>query len=128
MDILLTHGYFLQEDEAEKRVMKPYPTLGILYISSYLKAKGFDVSVFDTTFGMKSDFYLFIDEQKPSGVGIYADLMTKLNVLEQIRCCHAPGSTVIGGGRDVPGYPGAYPRHGADVAGSGEGEATMAEV
>src|ERR1051326_4674612 len=128
MDILLTHGYFLQEDEAEKRVMKPYPTLGILYISSYLKAKGFDVSVFDTTFTMKSGFARFIDEQKPSVVGIYSNLMTKLNVLEQIRYCHAAGSTVIVGGPDVPEYDGEYLRHGADVAVIGEGEATMAEL
>lgn len=45
MDILLTHGYFLYEDPLEKKVMKPYPPLGILYISSYLKSKGFGVGV-----------------------------------------------------------------------------------
>gem|GEM_PF-3254458 len=37
--------------------MKPYPTLGLLYISSYLKSKGFSVSIFDTTFSMKKDFF-----------------------------------------------------------------------
>ena len=31
-DILLTHGYFLFEDEKELQIMKPYPTLGLLYI------------------------------------------------------------------------------------------------
>ena len=50
MDILLTHGYFLYQDPHEMQIMKPYPPLGILYISSYLKQQGFDVSVFDTTF------------------------------------------------------------------------------
>ena len=29
-DILLTHGYFLFEDEKERQIMKPYPTLGLL--------------------------------------------------------------------------------------------------
>ena len=33
-DLLLPHGYFLAEDEHERRVMKPYPTLGLRYISS----------------------------------------------------------------------------------------------
>ena len=50
MDLLLTHGYFLAEDEHERRVMKPYPTLGLLYISAFLKAHGHSVGVFDATF------------------------------------------------------------------------------
>ena len=49
-DILLTHGYFLSEDEKERQIMKPYPTLGLLYLSAYLRARGFDVELFDSTF------------------------------------------------------------------------------
>ena len=49
-DLLLTHGYFLEEDEKEREIMRPYPTLGLLYLSSYLKRAGFSVEVFDTTF------------------------------------------------------------------------------
>src|SRR6185295_11195914 len=37
MDLLLTHGYFLAEDAQERRIMKPYPPLGLLYLSSHLK-------------------------------------------------------------------------------------------
>ena len=33
-DILLTHGYFLGEDEKEQQIMKPYAPLGLLYISA----------------------------------------------------------------------------------------------
>ena len=47
VDILLTHGYLLFEDPHELAVMKPYPPLGILYLSSHLKAQGFEVEVFD---------------------------------------------------------------------------------
>ncbi len=54
-DLLLTHGYFLEEDEKEREIMKPYPTLGLLYISSFLRQKGFDVEIFDTTFGRRED-------------------------------------------------------------------------
>ena len=39
-DLLLTHGYCLVEDPHELAVMKPYPPLGILYLSSHLKAQG----------------------------------------------------------------------------------------
>ena len=30
--------------------MKPYAPLGILYLASHLRARGFEVEVFDTTF------------------------------------------------------------------------------
>ena len=39
-DLLLTHGYFLWEDEKEREIMKPYTPLGLLYISAYLKRAG----------------------------------------------------------------------------------------
>jgi hypothetical protein len=39
MDILLTHGYFIAEDEHEKQIMKPYPPLGILAVSASLTAQ-----------------------------------------------------------------------------------------
>ena len=32
--ILLTHGYFLSEDEKEQQIMKPYAPLGLLYLSA----------------------------------------------------------------------------------------------
>jgi radical SAM superfamily enzyme YgiQ (UPF0313 family) len=128
MDVLLTHGYFLLEDDAEKRVMKPYPTLGILYISAYLKQKGFAVEVFDTTFRLKSEFTSWIDQHRPGIVGIYSNLMTKLNVLEQITFCKSKGCIVIVGGPDVPEYAEEYITFGADVAVIGEGEATMEEL
>ena len=50
MKILLTHGYFLEEDPKEKLIMRPYPPLGILYIAAYLEENGFANSVFDSTF------------------------------------------------------------------------------
>jgi len=55
MDLLLTHGYFLFEDPKELQIMKPYAPLGILYLSSHLRAKGFDVEVYDSTFGSREE-------------------------------------------------------------------------
>ena len=49
-DILLTHGYFLAQDEKERQIMKPYPPLGLLYLSAYLKARGHAVEIYDSTF------------------------------------------------------------------------------
>ena len=35
MRLLLTHGYFLEEDAKEQQIMKPYAPLGLLYLSSH---------------------------------------------------------------------------------------------
>ncbi|MFN0156677.1 MAG: B12-binding domain-containing radical SAM protein [Bacteroidota bacterium] len=126
--ILLTHGYFLQEDETEKRIMKPYPTLGILYISAYLKSKGFSVDIFDSTFQTKQEFRSYIDTHRPSLVGIYVNLMTKLNALDLIAYCKSKGCTVIVGGPEVPFYGEDFIKHGADIGVIGEGELTLEEV
>ncbi|HXF99570.1 MAG TPA: radical SAM protein, partial [Bacteroidota bacterium] len=128
MDILLTHGYFLNEDEAEKRVMKPYPALGILYLSSYLKSCGFAVEVFDSTFQSPEHFRRYIASAQPPVVGISINLMTKLNALRMIRWCKEQGSTVVVGGPEVPCYAEEFLRYGADVAVIGEGEHTLAEL
>jgi len=128
MDILLTHGYFLCDDDHEKQIMRPYPPLGILYLSSYLKSKGFLVEVFDSTFRSKHDFYRFIDDRRPPVVGIYCNLMTKLNVLSMIRYCKARGAVVILGGPEPPSYAEEFLAYGADVIVVGEGEETLNEL
>ena len=55
MDLLLTHGYFLYEDPKELQIMKPYVPLGILYLTSHLRACKFEVEVFDSTFSSRSE-------------------------------------------------------------------------
>ncbi len=72
-DLLLTHGYFLAEDEKERQIMKPYPPLGLLYLSAYLQAPGFDVEVFDTTFATREDLVRRL-MAGPGVVGIYTNL------------------------------------------------------
>lgn len=128
MDILLTHGYFLREDPAELRIMKPYPPLGILYISAYLKSRGFGVTVFDSTFRSKEEFRSYLRTHRPPVVGIYVNLMTKLNALGMIRDCKSEGATVIVGGPEIPFYGEEFLRHGADAGVIGEGELTLEEL
>lgn len=128
MDILLTHGYFLQEDPHELKVMKPYPPLGVLYISSHLKAKGFDVGVFDTTFSTKEEWHRYILQTRPPVVGIYTNLMTKLNVIPMIRWCKEIGAQVVVGGPEPPHYAEQFLDSGADVVVTGEGEHTLEEL
>ncbi len=128
MDILLAHGYFLFEDPHELKVMKPYPPLGILYISSYLKAKGFDVGVFDSTFENMDSFRETLRREKPAVVGIYTNLMTKFNVLKMMTFCKQEDVIVVLGGPDPPFYAQQYLERGADVVVRGEGERTLEEL
>lgn len=127
-DILLTHGYFLYDDPHEIQVMRPYPPLGILYLSSYLKAQGFAVDVFDTTFSQMSAFRDYIRQTRPPVVGIYTNMMTKRNVLTMIAFCKQHDCTVVLGGPDPPYYAAQYLSHGADIIVKGEGEHTLAEL
>ena len=128
MDILLTHAYFLQEDPGERKIMKPYPPLGILYVSSHLKAKGFRVEVFDTTFRSNDDLKRFFERHRPAVVGIYCNLMTRTNALLLMRWAKKCGARVVVGGPEPVNYPQEYLRHGADVVVAGEGEITLEEL
>ncbi|HLF28095.1 MAG TPA: radical SAM protein [Anaerolineae bacterium] len=128
MDILLTHGYFLYEDPHELKVMKPYPPLGILYNSAYLKRAGYHVGVFDTTFSRMTEFEAYLERERPPVVGIYTNLMTKFNVLKMIGACKRSGASVILGGPEPANYAAEYLERGADVIVVGEGEATLEEL
>ena len=80
-DLLLTHGYFLFEDPKEIQIMKPYAPLGILYLCSHLQEKGFGVEVFDTTFSRRDLLFQRLRSEEPTVLGIYANLMTRSNVV-----------------------------------------------
>jgi radical SAM superfamily enzyme YgiQ (UPF0313 family) len=124
-DILLTHGYFLEQDPAEKH---PYPPLGILCLSSHLKRKGLEVGLFDSTFGSLEEFRFEIERRKPPIVGISGNLMTRRNVLAMTRVARENGATVVLGGPEPYGYAEEYLHRGADVIVNGEGERTLAEL
>jgi len=127
-DLLLTHGYFLFEDPKERVIMKPYAPLGILYLCSHLRSKGFDVDVFDTTFSSKDDLITFLQTEQPSTIGIYANLMTRPNVVEILSHARAAGWTTIVGGPEPGAYALEYLQAGADFVVFGEGEITMEEL
>jgi len=128
MAILLTHGYFLYDDPKERQIMKPYPPLGLLYLSAYLKQKNFAVELFDGTFAEKKQFANLLAAQQPKIVGVYSNLMTKFNVLEMIRQAKAQNCLVIVGGPDPPYYAEQYLNFGADVVVIGEGEQALEEL
>ncbi len=128
MDILLAHGYFMYDDPHEMKVMRPYPPLGLLHLSSYLKSKGFAVGVFDSTFSDITAYQHLLQTQQPPVVGLYTNLMTKQNVLRMAALAKSHGATVILGGPDPPHYAASYLQRGADIIVQGEGERTLEDL
>jgi anaerobic magnesium-protoporphyrin IX monomethyl ester cyclase len=127
--LVLSHGYFLEEDAKEKKIMRPYPPLGILYISAFLEQHGYPNDVFDTTFSSKEKFYKYLLEEQPKVIGLYSNLMTKINIVEIVRFTKANcNSVVIIGGPDVTYNSSSYLQSGADYLVLGEGEQTMLQL
>ena len=122
MKLLLTHAYFLSEDPKERQIMKPYAPLGILYLSSYLRGKGFDVDIYDSTFGSREELFGILDVGPPAAIGIYSNLMTRANVLDISARARAAGWKVIVGGPEPANYADEYLGAGADLIVTGEGE------
>jgi radical SAM superfamily enzyme YgiQ (UPF0313 family) len=127
-DLLLTHGYFLFEDPKERAIMKPYAPLGILYLCSHLRERGFDVEVFDTTFSSREELFRYLRTEKPSILGIYANLMTRSNVVEILSTAREAGWITVVGGPEPGAWSHEYLQAGAHFVVAGEGELTMEDL
>lgn len=128
MDLLLTHAYFLDQDPKERQIMKPYAPLGLLYLSSYLRSKGFGVEIYDSTFGSREELFRILETGQPATLGIYVNLMTRANALAIIERAVTCGWRVILGGPEVSGYAEEYLDAGAEIIVSGEGELALEAV
>lgn len=127
-DILLTHGYFIKEDEKEQLIMRPYTPLGIMYLSSYLKKQGFSVEFFDSTFRDRKDLNKIFKNNPGGTIGIYTNLMTRPSVIAIMTEAKQYNWTIILGGPESSNYVEKYIQWGADYIVVGEGEETLTEL
>lgn len=132
MKVIFTHGYFIKEDEKEQAIMRPYPPLGILYLSAWLEKNGVDNEVFDTTFSTKKQLYAYLEQAEPDLVPIYTNLMTKVNVIELVQFIRSnpilKNTVIVLGGPDITYNVSDYLATGAHIVVIGEGEQTMLEI
>jgi radical SAM superfamily enzyme YgiQ (UPF0313 family) len=131
MSILFTHAYYLSDDPKEQKIMKPYPPLGLLYVSAYLLSKNIPNTVFDSTFYTKEEQLTFILDKKPKIICIYTNLMTKIEVVKLIKILKTEQfgyPKIILGGPDVTYNIENYLKTGADFLVIGEGEETTFEL
>ena len=131
MSLLFTHAYYLSDDLKEQKIMKPYPPLGLLYVSAYLKSKNIANDVFDTTFSSIEKQLEFIENKKPKIICMYTNLMTKIEVIKLIKTLKTEKFNfpkIVLGGPDVSYNVENYLKAGADFLVIGEGEETTYEL
>jgi len=105
--------------------MKPYAPLGLLYLSSFLRTRGFDVEIYDSTFRSRAELFRLLETETPSVLGLYVNLMTRpaaIAILERAAAC---GWRVVAGGPEPSNYPEQYLAAGAWAVASGEGELAL---
>jgi radical SAM superfamily enzyme YgiQ (UPF0313 family) len=128
IDLLLSHGYVLADDPHEREIMMPYPSLGILYLSSYLKERGFGVEIHDSTFSTLAGFRQHLESCRPRVVGLSCNLLTRGNILRMVGWSREAGATVVLGGPEAGPNADEYLARGAHVVVPGEGEQTLEEL
>jgi anaerobic magnesium-protoporphyrin IX monomethyl ester cyclase len=131
MSILFTHAYYVSDDPKEQKIMKPYPPLGLLYVSAYLVNKNIPNDVFDSTFSTQDEQLQFILSKKPQVICIYTNLMTKIEVIKLIKIIKSDKYNypkIVLGGPDVSYNIENYLKAGADFLVVGEGEETTFEL
>ena len=132
MKVIFTHAYFLKEDPKELLIMKPYPPLGLLYLSAWLEKHGFDNEIFDSTFSDPASQRAYLQKEGANIIAIYTNLMTKLQVVGLVKFIRTQkslkNSLIVIGGPDVTYNVENYLGLGADVIVIGEGEQTMLEI
>lgn len=132
MSIILTHGYFLEEDPIEKKIMRPYPPLGILYLSAYLNERKVAHDVVDTTFSSEAEWRIKMIEARPEVIAFYVNLMTKVKIIRLIQFLRSDetfaNTKIVLGGPDITYNKENYLKTGADFLIVGEGEETFYEL
>ena len=111
--------------------MRPYPPLGLLYISAYLDKVGVEHQVFDSTFSSTIEQFKTIKSLKPKVLAVYVNLMTRKNVVALMRSIHEDpdlDTQIILGGPETRYHIEDFLDHGADVLVIGEGEKTAHAV
>lgn len=106
----------------------PHPPLGLLYIASYIKEKGFnDIKVLDCVVNSPATLYKEISKADVIGVGAYTSQFK--HAIEISKICKKQNRLSICGGVHVSAMPEASLKiSDFDIAVKGEGELTFYEL
>ncbi len=138
-DVLFGQSYYLCFDPKLWEGMQPYPPLGCLYATAYIRDKGYDVALFDAMLAeSEAAWEAALDEHQPTYAVLYEDSFNYLSKMCLLRmreaafnmaeAAKARGCTVIISGSDATDHAEKYFAHGADFILVGEGEITLGEL
>jgi anaerobic magnesium-protoporphyrin IX monomethyl ester cyclase len=138
-DILFGQSYYLRFDKKLWDAMQPYPPLGTLYAASTMRARGYDVALFDAMLAESVDEWAAaLREHQPRYAVLFEDnfnYLSKMSLLrmreaafQMIDMARAQGCTVITCGADMTDHAEAYLERGADFVLLGEGEESLGEL
>src|SRR5689334_19156680 len=139
VDVLFGQSYFLRFDPKLEEAMQPYPPLGTLYAASYLRARGYEVALFDAMLAESEDEWAAaLDREHPQFAVLFEDNFNYLSKMCLLRMRQAAftmidmakqrGCTVILCGADASDHAADYMAQGADFVLLGEGEETLGEL
>src|SRR5579864_683358 len=138
-EVLFGQSYFLRFDPKLWAAMQPYPPLGTLYAASYLREKGYSVSLFDAMLAdSEAEWDQALQRTQPKVAVLYEDNFNYLSKMCLLRMRQAAfamarmakscGCTVVIAGSDATDHAQAYLDAGADYVIVGEGEQTLEEL
>jgi radical SAM superfamily enzyme YgiQ (UPF0313 family) len=138
-DLLLGQSYFLRFDPKLWQAMQPYPPLGTLYAASYIRSRGYEVSLFDAMLAdSEASWERALERERPRLAVLFEDSFNYLSKMSLLRMRQAALAmiemarlhrcTVIVAGSDASDHPEKYLGAGADFVVSGEGEQTLGEL
>jgi len=137
--ILFGQSYYLRFDPKLWAAMQPYPPLGTLYAASTMRARGYEVALFDAMLAeSEGEWAAALEREQPGYAVIYEDNFNYLSKMCLLRMRQAAftmigmarerGCTVIVCGSDATDHAGQYLAEGADYVLLGEGEYTLGEL
>src|SRR5215470_3933347 len=86
VDVLLGQSYFLRFDPKLWAAMQPYPPLGTLYAASYLRARGYEVALFDAMLSeSESEWEEAVAHAQPKVAVLYEDNFNYLSKMCLLR-------------------------------------------
>lgn len=133
LDLLLVDPYILDIDSTGRKHLELYPALGPLYLTAWLRKRGFEVEIFECVFResperAEAELLAEVQAKHPRFVGIHTKVITTSTTSRLIRVLRKAGVPVIIGGPDGTISPEKYLEAGASAVVLGEGEATLLEL
>ncbi|MCI4326981.1 MAG: B12-binding domain-containing radical SAM protein [Thermoplasmata archaeon] len=127
--VLLVDPYLARDDPMERRFVELYPSLGILTLAAYLRARRIEVAVVDLTFARDTrPVSAAIRKFAPDIVGVHTKTLTIERALAVGRLAHAAGAYTVAGGPDAATRPETYLASAFDAVALAEGEETLTEL